>query len=195
MLFPVPWRYWSLPRHVGRRRTLGDLYTSGWGQGGLHRDLFGCPCFVLGALLSACLFALHVMNPACVSPQCVPYMLLSLPLGPLMSTSPSSVSCSFSLFEACFGYRGWSFCFPPAHVCRLLTTAALVPVRVTPLSDGPGVGGSDGVRRRRASLVLLDVTGHFLLRLICMKGVGNQALRGLCSSKKTNPGSLHSGDI
>ncbi|XP_042736544.1 SH3 and PX domain-containing protein 2B isoform X2 [Lagopus leucura] len=28
----VPWRYWSLPRHVGRRRTLGDLYTSGWGQ-------------------------------------------------------------------------------------------------------------------------------------------------------------------
>ncbi|KAM6379712.1 SH3 and PX domain-containing protein 2B isoform 5-T5 [Pluvialis apricaria] len=28
----VPRRYWSLPRHVGRRRTLGDLYTSGWGQ-------------------------------------------------------------------------------------------------------------------------------------------------------------------
>ncbi|XP_053935542.1 SH3 and PX domain-containing protein 2B isoform X5 [Cuculus canorus] len=28
----VPWRYWSLPRHVGRRRTLGDLYSSGWGQ-------------------------------------------------------------------------------------------------------------------------------------------------------------------
>ncbi|XP_069507480.1 SH3 and PX domain-containing protein 2B isoform X2 [Ambystoma mexicanum] len=27
----APWRYWSLPRHVGRRRTLGDLYTSGWG--------------------------------------------------------------------------------------------------------------------------------------------------------------------
>ncbi|PIO28333.1 hypothetical protein AB205_0139690, partial [Aquarana catesbeiana] len=26
----APWRYWSLPRHVGRRRTLGDLYTSGW---------------------------------------------------------------------------------------------------------------------------------------------------------------------
>ncbi|XP_031809531.1 SH3 and PX domain-containing protein 2B isoform X1 [Sarcophilus harrisii] len=28
----VSWRYWSLPRHVGRRRTLGDLYTIGWGQ-------------------------------------------------------------------------------------------------------------------------------------------------------------------
>ncbi|XP_073431322.1 SH3 and PX domain-containing protein 2B isoform X1 [Dendrobates tinctorius] len=28
----APWRYWSLPRHVGRRRTLGDLYTSGWGR-------------------------------------------------------------------------------------------------------------------------------------------------------------------
>uniref|UniRef100_U3K2F6 SH3 and PX domain-containing protein 2B n=1 Tax=Ficedula albicollis TaxID=59894 RepID=U3K2F6_FICAL len=28
----VPWRYWSLPRHLGRRRTLGDLYTSGWGR-------------------------------------------------------------------------------------------------------------------------------------------------------------------
>ncbi|KAM4676400.1 SH3 and PX domain-containing protein 2B isoform 2-T2 [Discoglossus pictus] len=27
----APWRYWSLPRHVGRRRTLGDLYTKGWG--------------------------------------------------------------------------------------------------------------------------------------------------------------------
>ncbi|XP_018107652.1 SH3 and PX domain-containing protein 2B isoform X2 [Xenopus laevis] len=27
----APWRYWSLPRHVGRRRTLGDLYGSGWG--------------------------------------------------------------------------------------------------------------------------------------------------------------------
>ncbi|KAG9490682.1 hypothetical protein GDO78_006150 [Eleutherodactylus coqui] len=30
-MLPAPWRYWSLPRHVGRRRTLGDLYTSGWG--------------------------------------------------------------------------------------------------------------------------------------------------------------------
>ncbi|XP_077042535.1 SH3 and PX domain-containing protein 2B isoform X1 [Agelaius phoeniceus] len=28
----VPWRYWSLPRHLGRRRTLGDLYTPGWAQ-------------------------------------------------------------------------------------------------------------------------------------------------------------------
>ncbi|KAG5284315.1 hypothetical protein AALO_G00025370 [Alosa alosa] len=25
-------RYWSLPRHVGRRRTLGDLLSTGWGQ-------------------------------------------------------------------------------------------------------------------------------------------------------------------
>ncbi|XP_062826500.1 SH3 and PX domain-containing protein 2B isoform X1 [Anolis carolinensis] len=28
----VSWRYWSLPKHMGRRRTLGDLYNSGWGQ-------------------------------------------------------------------------------------------------------------------------------------------------------------------
>lgn len=140
MFFPVPWRYWSLPRHVGRRRTLGDLYTSGWGQGGLHGDLFSCSCFVLGTL-SACLFALHVTNLACVAPQCVPYMLLSLPLGPLMSTS---ISCSLSLFEACFGYRGWSFHFFRTHVCRLLSAAALVPVSETPLSHGLGIGGQMG---------------------------------------------------
>lgn len=168
MLFPVPWRYWSLPRHVGRRRTLGDLYTSGWGQGGLHRDLFGCPCFVLKALLSACLFALHVMDPACVSPQCVPYMFLSLPLGPLME-GPNSCPPLFPLSAVPSNFlrlvlytEAGVSAFPPTHVCRLLATAALVPVRVTPPSRGPGVGGSDGVRRR-ASLVLLDVTGHFLL--------------------------------
>ncbi|XP_043925041.1 SH3 and PX domain-containing protein 2B isoform X2 [Protopterus annectens] len=28
----VPRRFWSLPRHVGRRRTLGDLYSYGWGR-------------------------------------------------------------------------------------------------------------------------------------------------------------------
>ncbi|XP_077908560.1 SH3 and PX domain-containing protein 2B isoform X1 [Ictidomys tridecemlineatus] len=28
----VSWRYWSLPRPVGRRRTLGDLYSSSWRQ-------------------------------------------------------------------------------------------------------------------------------------------------------------------
>ncbi|MFT7796188.1 SH3 and PX domain-containing protein 2B isoform X1 [Arapaima gigas] len=28
----VPRRYWSLPRHVGRRRTLGDLFSTGFGQ-------------------------------------------------------------------------------------------------------------------------------------------------------------------
>lgn len=66
MLFPVPWRYWSLPRHVGRRRTLGDLYTSGWGQGGLCRDVFSWPGFVPAALLCACLFALHGRDSACV---------------------------------------------------------------------------------------------------------------------------------
>lgn len=30
---PVSWRYWSLPRPVGRRRTLGDLYAISWRQG------------------------------------------------------------------------------------------------------------------------------------------------------------------
>lgn len=29
-------RFWSLPRHVGRRRTLGDLFSTGFGQGGEH---------------------------------------------------------------------------------------------------------------------------------------------------------------
>ena len=34
---PVSWRYWSLPRPVGRRRTLGDLYAISWRQGALPR--------------------------------------------------------------------------------------------------------------------------------------------------------------
>lgn len=29
----VSWRYWSLPRPVGRRRTLGDLYAISWRPG------------------------------------------------------------------------------------------------------------------------------------------------------------------
>ncbi|XP_061607359.1 SH3 and PX domain-containing protein 2B isoform X2 [Phyllopteryx taeniolatus] len=28
----APQRFWSLPRHVGRRRTLGDLFSTGFGQ-------------------------------------------------------------------------------------------------------------------------------------------------------------------
>ncbi|XP_030602378.1 SH3 and PX domain-containing protein 2B isoform X1 [Archocentrus centrarchus] len=28
----VPRRFWSLPRHMGRRRTLGDLFSTGFGQ-------------------------------------------------------------------------------------------------------------------------------------------------------------------
>lgn len=32
-------RFWSLPRHVGRRRTLGDLFGTGFGQGGKHTTL------------------------------------------------------------------------------------------------------------------------------------------------------------
>lgn len=32
-------RFWSLPRHVGRRRTLGDLFSTGFGQGGKHTTL------------------------------------------------------------------------------------------------------------------------------------------------------------
>jgi len=71
------------------------LYTSGWGQGGLCRDVFGCLCFVLGALLCACLIALHVMNFACVSAWYMLYMLLHLLSGPFMSTSLSSASYSF----------------------------------------------------------------------------------------------------
>lgn len=32
-------RFWSLPRHVGRRRTLGDLFSTGFVQGGEHSTL------------------------------------------------------------------------------------------------------------------------------------------------------------
>lgn len=173
MLFSVPWRYWSLPRHIGRRRTLGDLYSSGWGQGGIRGDLFSCPRCVHGASLSACLFALHAMNPAGVSPQCVPYMLLRLPLGLLMSISLSSISCSFSLFEACFEYRGWSFCSPSTHVCRLLVAAALVPLRVTLLAVALG--------------------------LVAQMGSGGSGKlgppQGPCFSKEANAGNPSCGDL
>lgn len=39
----VPRRFWSLPRHMGRRRTLGDLFSTGFGQGGAHA--FSSPHF------------------------------------------------------------------------------------------------------------------------------------------------------
>lgn len=35
----VPRRFWSLPRHAGRRRTLADLFSTGFGQGGAHASL------------------------------------------------------------------------------------------------------------------------------------------------------------
>lgn len=74
---PVSWRYWSLPRPVCRRRTLGDLYAISWRQGCLRR------CFLprsgLGAgslrlhappaLGGLCL--LHVRKGSCLCRVCV----------------------------------------------------------------------------------------------------------------------------
>lgn len=87
-LFPVPWRYWSLPRHLGRRRTLGDLYTSGWAQGGAHRD-FLCwqPCVHVGLL--------------CMCHPCSSLLI------PLLS----------QLLLLMFGLRNHSSCFSPAEFC------------------------------------------------------------------------------
>lgn len=66
---PVSWRYWSLPRPVGRRRTLGDLYAPvSWRQGAclgvfLH---VGCsepvPASACASLLWDCPCLLHVGN-------------------------------------------------------------------------------------------------------------------------------------
>lgn len=65
----VPRRFWSFPRHVGRRRTLGDLFSTGFGQGGAH-------AFLSPSLSNVCLLAyinnyvhvclcLHVHVAAC----------------------------------------------------------------------------------------------------------------------------------
>lgn len=74
---PVSWRYWSLPRPVGRRRTLGDLYAISWRQG-VYLGVF-FPCGVWSRVLaSACasllwdsLCLLHVRNSDLVCAVCV----------------------------------------------------------------------------------------------------------------------------
>lgn len=167
MLFPVPWRYWSLPRHLGRRRTLGDLYTSRWGQGGPHRDFLGCPCVVHVGWLCMCQPSVR----AAPAPH--------LPRGP---SSLSSLSCSSHvLFRA---QKLQFLLFPSTHnvrdenCSRILGIAALVPG----ITESPGVGASRWGQERRATLVLLDVTGHSLLGLLCMRGWE------IRPSQKTNPG-------
>lgn len=71
---PVSWRYWSLPRPAGRRRTLGDLYAISWRPGvclGVCFPVRGwglgpCICTHLPAL---CL--LHVRHSGLVCAVCV----------------------------------------------------------------------------------------------------------------------------
>lgn len=60
----VPRRFWSLPRHMGRRRTLGDLFSTGFGQGGAH-------AFLLPPILNVCVHTcihncMHVCPCVCM---------------------------------------------------------------------------------------------------------------------------------
>jgi hypothetical protein len=48
---PDSWRYWSLPRPVGRRRTLGDLYAISWRQGACLSFLPICVMYLHESLL------------------------------------------------------------------------------------------------------------------------------------------------
>lgn len=82
--WPVSWRYCSLPRSVGRRRTLGDLYAISWRQGAYPRRflcircLTPSPCICMSSLLWDCPCLLHVkkkkkknglVNRVCTSMQ------------------------------------------------------------------------------------------------------------------------------
>lgn len=67
----VPRRFWSLPRHVGRRRTLGDLFSTGFGQGGAHAFLsppllYWMRVFMRHAYRTVCMFV-HAWYVRCMS--------------------------------------------------------------------------------------------------------------------------------
>ena len=71
---PVSWKYWSLPRPMGRRRTLGDLYAISWRQGAYlgvflparYSEPGPCIC-----MLWDCPCLLHVRNGDLVCTMCV----------------------------------------------------------------------------------------------------------------------------
>lgn len=69
----VPRRFWSLPRHVGRRRTLGDLFSTGFGQGGAHASLLPpiSECVYACVHVCPCTKRTHHCGHVCVCMQCV----------------------------------------------------------------------------------------------------------------------------
>lgn len=83
---PVSWRYWSLPRPVGRRRTLGDLYAISWRQGAYLGVFFPVWCLEPGPCTCMSLPALGPPVPvACEKKRshlsCVTCMLLACGFG------------------------------------------------------------------------------------------------------------------
>lgn len=74
---PVSWRYWSLPRPMGRRRTLGDLYAISWRQGAYLGVFVPIGYSEPGPCICMCLAALGPPVPvacekwSCLYPVCV----------------------------------------------------------------------------------------------------------------------------
>lgn len=67
---PVSWRYWSLPRPVGRRRTLGDLYAISWRQGAYPVVFFHVRCLELGPCICMRLPVRGLPVPVACEKQC-----------------------------------------------------------------------------------------------------------------------------
>uniref|UniRef100_A0A4X1UCG6 SH3 and PX domains 2B n=1 Tax=Sus scrofa TaxID=9823 RepID=A0A4X1UCG6_PIG len=73
----VSWRYWSLPRPMGRRRTLGDLYAISWRQGAYLGVFVPIGYSEPGPCICMCLAALGPPVPvacekwSCLYPVCV----------------------------------------------------------------------------------------------------------------------------
>lgn len=71
----VPRRFWSLPRHVGRRRTLGDLFSTGFGQGGAHASLLPPISECVYACLHVCLYTQSGSTPEMCMCVCMQSLL------------------------------------------------------------------------------------------------------------------------
>lgn len=75
-IWPVSWRYCSLPRSMGRHRTLGDLYAISWRQGAYPQRslciwcLESSSCICMSSLLRDCPCLLHVKNHGLVDLVC-----------------------------------------------------------------------------------------------------------------------------
>lgn len=61
---PVSWRYWSLPRPAGRRRTLGDLNAISWRPGACLGVSFPMWCWEPGPCICMSCPALGLPVPA-----------------------------------------------------------------------------------------------------------------------------------